>query len=148
MEVGRMRIEVTNEYPGKKWKDKVKNMSDGQVIALYYKFLNEKTNKKIYDVQQVHELIVAKKILDVPEQLSFEDVFGTPTMVTCANNRDISAISMPYEDTTMLGYTVCTKEMLLNGWNQMIGKTYDIEGRPRRVKGVKVEGDNIVIKLD
>lgn len=36
-----MREIVRNEYPGQKWKDKVDKMSDSQVIALYYQFINK-----------------------------------------------------------------------------------------------------------
>ena len=45
MDVGRMRVEIAKVYPGKKWQDKVKKMNDGQVIAVYYKFENDKQKK-------------------------------------------------------------------------------------------------------
>lgn len=36
-----MRAAVESVYNGRKWKVKVANMSDRQVVALYYKFVNE-----------------------------------------------------------------------------------------------------------
>lgn len=36
MDVHQMRYLVKQAYSGKKWKQKVDNMSDGQVTALYY----------------------------------------------------------------------------------------------------------------
>lgn len=32
------RDAVMNAYPGKSWQDKVKRMSDSQIVALYLKF--------------------------------------------------------------------------------------------------------------
>lgn len=37
MNIVQMRNEVSTAYLGKAWKDKVKKMSDNQVIAIYYK---------------------------------------------------------------------------------------------------------------
>jgi hypothetical protein len=42
MSVEQMRISVEKAYPGEKWKKKVARMSDAQVIAIYYKFLDGK----------------------------------------------------------------------------------------------------------
>jgi hypothetical protein len=36
-----MRKAILKVYPGEKWVHKVSNMSDRQIIAIYYKFLNE-----------------------------------------------------------------------------------------------------------
>lgn len=41
MSTDQMRSEISKVYPGKKWSDKVKKMSDNQVIAIYRKFLQE-----------------------------------------------------------------------------------------------------------
>ena len=47
MTVSQMRSAISNVYSGKGWKEKVSNMPECQVIAVYYKFLNEgKFNKK------------------------------------------------------------------------------------------------------
>ncbi|MDF2800176.1 MAG: hypothetical protein K0S61_79 [Anaerocolumna sp.] len=40
-----MREAVKNVYPGDKWRNKVRNMSDNQVIAIYHKFLESKKLK-------------------------------------------------------------------------------------------------------
>ena len=36
-----MRNEIEKVYPGDRWKRKVAFMDDNQVIAVYYKFLND-----------------------------------------------------------------------------------------------------------
>lgn len=40
MSVDLMRDAILKVYDGQKWKDKVARMSDNQIIAVYYKFLN------------------------------------------------------------------------------------------------------------
>lgn len=40
--VGQMREKVKWVYHSPNWEDKVDDMSDKQVAAIYYKFLNEK----------------------------------------------------------------------------------------------------------
>lgn len=40
MSIELMRDAILKVYPGKAWEDKVANMSDNQIIAVYYKFLN------------------------------------------------------------------------------------------------------------
>jgi hypothetical protein len=42
MSVEQMKKAVQDAYPGKKWRDKVSRMGSGQIIALYYKFLDSK----------------------------------------------------------------------------------------------------------
>lgn len=39
MDVDQMRERVREQYPGKKWSDRVDKMADAQIIALYYKFV-------------------------------------------------------------------------------------------------------------
>lgn len=39
MGVEQMRSAIVKAYPGKKWADKVKKMSDNQVIAIYNRLL-------------------------------------------------------------------------------------------------------------
>lgn len=39
MPIDQMRNTLSTVYQGEKWKHKVATMSDGQVIAIYYKFL-------------------------------------------------------------------------------------------------------------
>lgn len=57
MSVDQMREQISKVYPSPKWKDKVKHMSDNQVIAIYYKFaksgkLDEKPKKNTYKKEQ------------------------------------------------------------------------------------------------
>lgn len=42
MSVEQMRDALMKAYPGQRWSDKVKKMSDNQVIAVYYRMLNAK----------------------------------------------------------------------------------------------------------
>ena len=46
MSVDQMRAAIAEVYPGGKWKRKVEKMHDDQVIAVYYKFLNNGTFEK------------------------------------------------------------------------------------------------------
>ena len=46
MSVEQMRKSIEQVYPGGRWKDKVSKMKDGQVIAIYTKFLEKKLLKK------------------------------------------------------------------------------------------------------
>ena len=42
-----MRSAISNVYTGKKWKEKVRNMSDNQVMAVYFSFMEKsKLNPK------------------------------------------------------------------------------------------------------
>lgn len=41
MTTDQLRVEIMNVYPGEKWKRKVKKMKDAQVLAIYYKMLND-----------------------------------------------------------------------------------------------------------
>ena len=40
MSVAEMRRAIGKVYDGEKWKEKVRNMSDAQVTAIYYKMIN------------------------------------------------------------------------------------------------------------
>lgn len=40
MSVEQMRAAISKAYDGQNWKDKVTHMSDDQVLAVYYRFLN------------------------------------------------------------------------------------------------------------
>lgn len=42
MSIQQMRAAITKVYPGPKWSEKVKGMSDAQVLAIYKKFLYER----------------------------------------------------------------------------------------------------------
>lgn len=52
MSVEQMRSAIAKVYPGKSWQDKVKKMADGQVIRIYYKFLEEKRLKQMLKVSE------------------------------------------------------------------------------------------------
>lgn len=41
MEVYQMREWVVSAYPGPRWKDKVKKMTDEQIIALYFSLIKQ-----------------------------------------------------------------------------------------------------------
>ena len=41
MSAQQMRAAIYEVYPGRKWKEKVLNMDDAQVIAVYYSFLEK-----------------------------------------------------------------------------------------------------------
>lgn len=41
MSVQQMRAAIYDVYPGRKWKIKVQNMPDDQVVAVYYSFLEK-----------------------------------------------------------------------------------------------------------
>lgn len=41
MTTDEMRNLVASVYPGQKWKDKVMNMSDNQVVAIYWQFVQK-----------------------------------------------------------------------------------------------------------
>jgi hypothetical protein len=45
MSVEQMRKAVEEAYPGEKWKNKVKHMSDNQVLAVYTRLLDKKKLK-------------------------------------------------------------------------------------------------------
>lgn len=48
--IEQMRNEVSKAYNGQKWKDKVRNMSDAQVTAIYYKMNGTgQVKKNTYD---------------------------------------------------------------------------------------------------
>ena len=101
MDIGRMRVEVTNTYPGKAWREKVRKMDDGQVTAIFYRFLNHQKNEKVD---------VAKQLCDFPPQVSFEDIFHASPIQTAAM-LDANCIVIPYADQTMCGYVICPKEV-------------------------------------
>lgn len=41
-----MRTAVARKYPGPRWKRKVSDMSDNQIMALYYRFYHSDEEKK------------------------------------------------------------------------------------------------------
>lgn len=47
MSVEEMRRAISKAYDGKKWKDKVRAMSDGQVTAIFYKMASSGQIKAI-----------------------------------------------------------------------------------------------------
>ena len=50
MDVKDMRKAISDEYDGEKWKNKVRNMSDAQVMAIYYRMIGGgQVQKNTYD---------------------------------------------------------------------------------------------------
>lgn len=47
MDICKMREFISKEYPGASWRNRVKKMRDNQVIAIYYKMLDNRRNKEI-----------------------------------------------------------------------------------------------------
>jgi hypothetical protein len=45
MSIEQMRRAVEDAYPGEKWRRKVSRMADGQIIAVYHKFLDSRKLK-------------------------------------------------------------------------------------------------------
>lgn len=51
MTVEQMRIDISSVYSSVHWKDRVKRMTDEQVIAIYYDFVNRgKFDRKPIDI--------------------------------------------------------------------------------------------------
>lgn len=46
MSIEQMRAHILAEYPSQRWHDKVKVMSDSQVMAVYMRIINKNTSKK------------------------------------------------------------------------------------------------------
>ena len=92
MTVNQMRHDISKVYSGVKWKRKVENMSDNQVIAVYYKFersgkfseryREKRTNSKFSErYREKREEPTKKKKSDKPgfnqpsgEQISIFDI--------------------------------------------------------------------------
>lgn len=73
MSVDRMREAIAEVYDGPKWKKKVANMPDYQVIAVYYSFVeNDRFGKN--KPKKVQGKKPEKKEEFTPYQLSFEDI--------------------------------------------------------------------------
>ena len=53
MQVWQMRNYISDEYPSIGWKDRVQNMPDNQVIAIYHKIINRKAVKTEVSVAPV-----------------------------------------------------------------------------------------------
>ncbi len=70
MKIEVMRREISNVYSGEKWKKRVKNMPENQVLAVYNSFV--KTDR--FEKQKEKEKEQKKE----PEykQLTFEDIFN------------------------------------------------------------------------
>ena len=84
MKICRMRVAISDVYPGEAWKKRVDNMLDDQVLAIYNSFsergmFNKKIEKRDpsltkngeYDMQAVERKKEADKYKAV--QLSFND---------------------------------------------------------------------------
>lgn len=72
MNVELMRSEINKVYLGNSWRERVKRMSDEQVIAVYHSFLRNDKFKKhatntINTVKEPHE----------PRQLTFDDILAS-----------------------------------------------------------------------
>lgn len=51
-EIYQMRNDLYSRYKGKRWKNKVKNMSDNQVIAIWYSMKEREQKKKKNEVKK------------------------------------------------------------------------------------------------
>lgn len=136
MDVARMRVEISKAYSGKKWQDKVKKMKDGQVIAVYYHFLNKQNAR-----------LIEEHLLDIPLQPTVNDIFARSRIAVSAKTNG-NCIVMPHEDTILFGNTICSKEALVAGWTELIGKYVEIGNGMQRVHGVRIEDDHIFIDLE
>ena len=72
-----MRDDISKVYKGPGWKEKVKRMSDRQIIAIYYSFCETgKFDKKIHNEKPRESVTVAEPGVyfqpDIGEQLSFD----------------------------------------------------------------------------
>lgn len=77
MSVEAMRAAIFDVYPGWAWKDRVRNMADNQVIAVYYSFCEkgkfDKKPKKHSEKKDKRELLPRNYFEnDIAEQLSFD----------------------------------------------------------------------------
>jgi len=135
-----MRQEIAKEYPGDNWKKKVKRMPDKQVIAVYYSFKNKERMKKLE--REMFDLLT-------PLQLTFEDVYTNCEIPTTSALKKSGPIRLkiPYCDTMMGDYIVCSRQVLLAGWIKTVGKNIDFDKKMRRVMKVEVVDECIVIDL-
>ena len=69
MKIEVMRREISNVYSGEKWKKRVKNMPENQVLAVYNSFVRTNRFEKQKEIEKKKE----------PEykQLTFEDIFNS-----------------------------------------------------------------------
>lgn len=83
MSVDEMRVAIVNAYKGPAWRVKVRNMSDEQVIAIYYRITNGKTARRTISeagiqgagcCQPVPERCKYEHEEDGPKQMTFADV--------------------------------------------------------------------------
>lgn len=68
---------VEQMYPSDKWRSRVRGMSDGQVLAIYYKYkevLDRLKAKKAYSVPKEKEAMV--DAVKEPERNSFNPDYG------------------------------------------------------------------------
>ena len=92
MSVDEMRVAIVNAYKGPAWRVKVRNMSDEQVVAIYYRITNGKTarknSKSTTDAMAYVNTVVAAETItesnntrslyeheeDGPKQMTFADI--------------------------------------------------------------------------
>ena len=70
MQIETMRREISNVYSGKKWKKRVKQMPENQVLAVYNTFVRTDRFKKQKEKEK------EKKKEPEYKQLTFEDIFN------------------------------------------------------------------------
>jgi len=139
MTVEQMRSEIEKYYNTRTWKTKVKKMPEKQVIAVYHEFMERALEKKIDE--SVKDII----------QLSFDDILPDvmdPTKsveYNFANSE--STIRMQYVDVSMGGEAVCPKEVLLSGWQGLVGKYIIFNQVKQKVKGVRLVAGFIFVDL-
>lgn len=81
MTIQEMRKSISKLYPGQKWKDKVENMKDQQVFAIYYSYvhkgnLNPEKPKFVEPVVEEEKLVskikgVQMTIFDISNEHNF-----------------------------------------------------------------------------
>lgn len=64
MTVAQMRCAIYDIYPGDSWHEKVNNMPDNQVVAVYFSFLGRKQNIKHSANQGLPPKVVEVKATD------------------------------------------------------------------------------------
>lgn len=73
MTVEQMRTEVSKAYSSSSWKKKVSAMPDGQILALYFKFLSD---GKFSGAKSEKKPVICKKATEnISDQMSLFDNF-------------------------------------------------------------------------
>ena len=139
MDNQQMRIEIAKKYPGKKWQDKVRKMSEQQVYAVYQSF----KEKELKEAMEKRNQELVKQVLDITD-MDWSDPKTKYTMTMS----DVKCITFPYVDSVFCGKVICSKEDLLKRWRESVGKIIEIQNQKRRLKSVSLIGDQIFIDLE